>query len=200
MKALLIKDFLNIKAQGKAILLVLAVWFIISVINGSGSFFAALSVVYAILLPLTSVTADDKCGFERYAMTMPLTRTVMALSKYVFALACSLVMAAIGFAACVVIDRSAINEALATCAACFCVAVVLVSLLLPLVYKYGPDKARLVMMAVFVVGFLVFGFVLDKLDVELELNAIFIAMPVIALVLLAASAAVSVCIYKKKEF
>ena len=74
------------------------------------------------------------------------------------------------------------------------------SLLLPLVYKYGPEKARLVMMAVFVVGFLVFGFVLDKLDVELELNAIFIAMPVIALVLLAASAAVSVGIYRKKEF
>ena len=72
MKALLIKDFLNVKAQGKAILLVLAVWFIISVINGSGSFFAVLSVVYAILLPLTSVTADDKCGFERYAMTMEL--------------------------------------------------------------------------------------------------------------------------------
>ena len=67
MKALLIKDILNIKAQGKAILLVLAIWFIISVFNGSGSFFAALSVVYAILLPLTSVTADDKCGFERYA-------------------------------------------------------------------------------------------------------------------------------------
>ena len=56
------------------------------------------------------------------------------------------------------------------------------------------------MMAVFVIGFLVFGFVLDKLDVELELNAIFIAMPVIALVLLAASAAVSVGIYRKKEF
>ena len=74
------------------------------------------------------------------------------------------------------------------------------SLLLPLVYKYGPEKARLVMMAVFVVGFLVFGFVLDKLDVELELNAIFIAMPVITLVLLAASAAVSVGIYRKKEF
>lgn len=200
MKALLIKDFLNIKAQGKAILLVLAVWFIISVVNGSGSFFAALSVVYAILLPLTSVTADDKCGFERYAMTMPLTRTVMALSKYVFALACSLVMAVIGFAACVVIDRSAINEALATCAACFCVAVVLVSLLLPLVYKYGPEKARLVMMAVFVIGFLVFGFVLDRFNVELDLNTAFIAMPIAALVLLAASAAVSVGIYKKKEF
>ena len=56
------------------------------------------------------------------------------------------------------------------------------------------------MMAVFVVGFLVFGFVLGKLDVGLELNAIFIAMPVIALVLLAASAAVSVGIYKNKEF
>ena len=200
MKALLIKDFLNIKAQVKAILLVLAVWFVISVMNGSGSFFAALSVVYAILLPLTSVTADDKCCFERYAMTMPLSRTVMALSQYVFSLLCAFIMALIGFAACVIIDRSAVNEALATCAACFCVAVVLVSLLLPLVYKYGPEKARLVIMAVFVISFLVFGFVLDRFNVELDLNAAFIVMPIAALVLLTASAAVSVCIYKKKEF
>lgn len=200
MKAVLIKDFLNIKAQSKAILLVLAIWFVISVFNGSGSFFAALSVVYAILLPLTSITADDKCGFERYALTMPVTRTVMALSKYVFALSCALFMAVIGFAACIIIDSSSVNEALATCAACFCVAVVLVSLLLPLVYKFGPEKARLVMMAVFVVGFLVFGFVLDRLDVELYLDAAFVAMPVLALVLLAASAAVSVGIYKHKEF
>lgn len=200
MKAVLIKDFLNIKAQSKAILLVLAIWFVISVFNGSGSFFAALSVVYAILLPLTSITADDKCGFERYALTMPVTRTVMALSKYVFALSCALCMAVIGFAACIIIDSSSVNEALATCAACFCVAVVLVSLLLPLVYKFGPEKARLVMMAVFVVGFLVFGFVLDRLDVELYLDAAFVAMPVLALVLLAASAAVSVGIYKRKEF
>lgn len=200
MRALLIKDILNIKAQGKAILLVLAIWFIISVFNGSGSFFAALSVVYAILLPLTSVTADDKCGFERYAMTMPVTRTVMALSKYVFALACALIMAVIGFAACVIIDSSSVNEALATCASCFCVAVVLVSLLLPLVYKFGPEKARLVMMVVFIAGFLTLVFAFDKLGIEPDLELLMIALPALALVLLAVSAVISVGIYRKKEF
>lgn len=200
MRALLIKDILNIKAQGKAILLVLAIWFIISVFNGSGSFFAALSVVYAILLPLTSVTADDKCGFERYAMTMPVTRTVMALSKYVFAFACALIMAVIGFAACVIIDSSSVNEALATCASCFCVAVALVSLLLPLVYKFGPEKARLVMMVVFIAGFLILVFVFDKLGIEPDMELLIIALPSLALVLLAVSAVISVGIYRKKEF
>ncbi len=200
MKALLIKDILNIKAQGKTILLVLAVWFIISVFNGSGSFFAALSVVYAILLPLTSVTADDKCGFERYAMTMPVTRTVMALSKYVFAFACALIMSLIGFAACIIIDSSSVNEALATCASCFCVAVALVSLLLPLVYKFGPEKARLVMMVVFIAGFLILVFAFDKLGIEPNLDLLLIALPVLALVLLAVSAVISVGIYRKKEF
>ena len=200
MRALLIKDILNIKAQGKAILLVLAIWFIISVFNGSGSFFAALSVVYAILLPLTSVTADDKCGFERYAMTMPVTRTVMALSKYVFALACALIMAVIGFAACVIIDSSSVNEALATCASCFCVAVALVSLLLPLVYKFGPEKARLVMMVVFIAGFLILVFAFDKLGIEPDMELLIIALPALALVLLAVSAVISVGIYRKKEF
>ena len=59
MKALLVKDLLTLKGQAKSLLIVLAVWFIISFINGSGLFFTALSVIYGMLLPLTTLSTDE---------------------------------------------------------------------------------------------------------------------------------------------
>lgn len=200
MKALLISDILVIKAQAKSVLIVLALWLAISAYNGSGVFFSALSVVYAMMLPITCIAAFEKSHFERYALAMPLTRTGMALGHYVFALLCSLALAALGFVACVAMGGG-IMESLVTCAACFSVAVVMVSVLLPVVYKFGTEKARLTMVAIFVVFLLFFGGALKLLDIELEsLTDIFVLLPFLAAIILCVSAAISVHIVKKREF
>ena len=47
-----------------------------------------------------------------------------------------------------------------------CIGVVMVSVVLPVIYKYGTEKARLTMMAVFVLFVLVFGLLFGALDVE----------------------------------
>ena len=157
MKALLIKDFLNIKAQGKAILLVLAVWFIISVINGSGSFFAALSVVYAILLPLTSVTADDKCGFERYAMTMPVKRSQLVTVKYL--LLCLIVPLAIAAIMAVgAVFHTSLIESVIIALACGAISLFSMSFSLMCCFWLGTEKARILTVVSYMLPmFLVYG-------------------------------------------
>ena len=161
MKALLIKDFLNIKAQGKAILLVLAVWFIISVINGSGSFFAALSVVYAILLPLTSVTADDKCGFERYAMTMPVKRSQLVTVKYL--LLCLIVPLAIAATMAVgavlgAVLHTSLIESVIIALACGAISLFSMSFSLMCCFWLGTEKARILTAVSYMLPmFLVYG-------------------------------------------
>ena len=45
MKALILKDLFCLRAQAKSVLLVLAVWLVISVTTGNGQFFSALSVI-----------------------------------------------------------------------------------------------------------------------------------------------------------
>lgn len=200
MKAIFIKDCLNIKAQGKSILLVLLVWFVLCYFNGSGLFFSSLSVMYAMMLPITSMSIDEKSHFERYAMTMPVTRTSMALSKYVFGVFCSLILAVLGFAASLIIgDEPA--EALLSCAACFCVGLVFMSVLLPLIYKLGVEKARLSMMAIFVVFLIIFSFALERMGVELDnITDALMVLPLVTLAVMAVSMCISVGIYRRKEF
>ena len=180
MKAIFIKDCLNIKAQGKSILLVLLVWFVLSYFNGSGLFFSSLSVMYAMMLPITSMS--------------------IALSKYVFGVFCSLILAVLGFAASLIIGDDP-AEALLSSAACFCVGLVLMSILLPLIYKLGVEKARLSMVAIFVVFLIVFAFALERMGVELDnITDALMVLPLVTLAVMAVSMCISVGIYRRKEF
>ena len=92
-------------------------------------------------------------------------------------------------------------EALFSSAACFCVGVVMVSVLLPVIYKFGTEKARLTMVAVFVLFLIAFGVLLSVMDIDIDnVEDALVLLPVLTLAVLAVSAAVSVGIYRKKEF
>ena len=200
MKALLVKDLLTLKGQAKSLLLVLAVWFIISFINGSGLFFTALSVIYGMLLPLTTLSIDEKSRVERYMMSMPVTRAELALSRYALGILGLLALGVLGIGASLVIGDS-LEEALGASAACFCLAVLLLGVTLPLVYKFGTDKARVICIAVYMVTFLAVGFIAARFGIELDdLSGAFFLLPFLSLAVLALSAAVSLGIYKKREF
>lgn len=200
MKALLVKDLLTLKGQAKSLLLVLAVWFIISFINGSGLFFTSLSVIYGMLLPLTTLSIDEKSRVERYMMSMPVTRAELALSRYALGLLGLLALGVLGIGASLVIGDS-LEEALGASATCFCLAVLLLGVTLPLVYKFGTDKARVVCIAVYMVTFLAVSFIAARFGIELDdLSGAFFLLPFLSLAVLALSAAVSLGIYKKREF
>lgn len=200
MKALLIKDLMVLRGQAKALLAVFAVWFIISFINGSDLFFIALSVIFSILLPLTAVTADEKSGFERYAMTMPLTRFALAVSRYALGLLCCAAVTAVGVI-CAVVIGDEIGEALFAALACFSLGLILMSVALPLVYKFGAEKAQILMTIVFVAVFLLIGLAAERLGIEVDsLGGVTLLLPVFALAVLAASVLISLRIYAKREF
>ena len=200
MKALLIKDLLSLKGQAKSLLLVLAVWFVISFINGSGLFFTALSVIYGMLLPLTTLSIDEKSRVERYMMSMPVTRAELALSRYVLGVLGLLALGALGIGACLVIGDS-LEEAIGASAACFCIALLLLGLTLPIVYKFGTDKARVICIAVYMVAFLAVGFIAAHFGIEPDdLSGAFFLLPLLSVAALALSARISVKIYDRKEF
>ena len=106
MKAVLLSDLTVIKTQAKSVLLVLVVWLAITVYNKSGLFFSALSVVYAMMLPLTCIATYEKSHFDRYLFTAPISRASAAMGHYVFSMLCSLCLTAIGFIASVALGMS----------------------------------------------------------------------------------------------
>ena len=77
----------------------------------------------------------------------------------------------------------------------------LLGVTLPLVYKFGTDKARVICIAVYMVTFLAVGFIAARFGIELDdLSGAFFLLPFLSLAVLALSAAVSLGIYKKREF
>ena len=200
MKAIILSDLMVIKSQAKSVLLVLVVWLAITVYNGNGIFFSALSVVYAMMLPLTCIATYEKSRFDRYLFTAPVSRTSAAMGHYVFSIICALCLAAIGFIASVALGMDT-PEAIYSSSACFCVGIVMVSVLLPVIYKFGTEKARLTMMAIFVLFLLAFGLLFGALDVDIDsLGDALVLLPVVTLAVFAASAAISVGVYKRREF
>ena len=200
MKAVLMSDMMVIKSQAKSVLLVLVVWLGITIFNKSGLFFSALSTVYAMMLPLTCIAAYEKSHFARYLFTAPVSRASAAMGHYVFSIICAFCLSTIGFIASVALGMS-VQEAVFSCSACFCIGIVMVSVILPVIYKYGTEKARLTMMAVFVVFLLGFGLLLNALDINMDsLGDALLLLPLLTVAVFAVSAAISVGIYKRREF
>ena len=75
MKGLLLKDILNLKnQQGKILVFLIPLYFLLALQMKSSSFFAGLWVMLGATLPISSIAYDEKAKWEKYALTMPITR------------------------------------------------------------------------------------------------------------------------------
>ena len=205
MKALILKDLFCLRAQAKSVLLVLAVWLVISVTMGNGQFFSALSVIYVILLPMMSMSFDERAHWDSRALTMPVTRAQIVLGRYAAALLMGLAMLALGCAVTLVMDGA---EQLSFCLGFFFAGVLMLSVGMPLVLKLGVEKARLPMTLTFVIPFIAifptisyWGPWLEGLDYD-AVPWVLAAAAVLALAALCVyiSYRVSVNILENKEF
>lgn len=92
MKALILKDLLCLRQQAKSVGLVLLVWLVLSVAMGNGMFFCALGVIYVIMLPMMTLSYDERSKWDSRALTMPVTRAQLVLSRYATALLAGLAL------------------------------------------------------------------------------------------------------------
>ena len=203
MKAMIIKDMFCLRHQAKSVLLVLLVWLVISLTTASGLFFCALSIIYVIILPMATLSYDERAHWDSRALTMPVTRVQMVLSRYAVALLLGLGMLLLG--AVVTLFTDGVGS-LPLCLAFFMAGVFLLSLGMPLMLKLGVEKARILVALCYL---LPFGLMLlaEQLGADVEgllkgLAGAKAAATGTALVLLALclSVLISIGIYRKKEF
>ena len=86
MKGLLMKDLLNLKRQGGIILLVLAMYGLFAFSSGMSEVLGSMICVFGAMLPVTALAYDERAKWDKYALTMPVTRRQMVLSKYLLGL------------------------------------------------------------------------------------------------------------------
>ena len=174
-----------------------------------------LIILIGIMSTMTVFSLDKACGWDTYAISLPLTRKEIVEARYLFAflidigvsLACCLLMLLRGL----INGGVNIPESLHSLFQILLVTILMQLLLFPVIYKLGVEKARFVYMAVFICLSLgVLG--LSRLDdngavlagLRLDVEKIMQYGEIVAVILAAAglflSLRLSVRIYEKKEF
>ena len=113
MKGLLMKDLLNLKQTIRVWALLLALFIVIGFAQQSPVYISSMLTVMVLLLPVNALAYDENCKWDAYALTMPVTRRDLALSKYLLALVGAGAMALLS-AVCALMMGATPDEVLST--------------------------------------------------------------------------------------
>lgn len=203
MTGLLIKDLLTLKKTFYIYLLIVAFYALLGLKDGNVGMIGGYLAVLTAILPTSSLSYDERCGWPRYAAALPVSRRMMVAEKYVL----SLLLGLLGLGLCLLFiligGQAPLMENLELCLFFFLMGQLLNAVLLPLLFRFGTERGRLLIVAVFAIPVvLIFGlsqaFDLTPLLETLIGGGPFIGLPVV-LVLLILSCLLSQRIFAKQN-
>ena len=154
MKGLIIKDICNQLGQLKAFAMMLVI-FIVCFANSAEGTLIIMCAVYATVMVISNLAMDESCQWEIFALTMPVTRRQLVLAKYIVAIFYALLGIVVGTAATLITRLLGFGsgdatfwELLQISVVGIVIAAIFISLLLPVDFKYGVQKGRLVLFGV----------------------------------------------------
>jgi len=210
MMGLILKDFLCLRKVLRSMLMVAAFYVALSFTDMFDlSIMAGIIVILLAIMPANCFSFDKAAGWDVYAGTLPVSRAQQVYARYltilllialgwIFSLAVAVVGSFLGL-----IDDW--NVFLITSAAYALIALLFNAIMLPLLYKFGAERARVLFYGV-IAGLALAGFLLVKalggveaLD-SLEGSPVYVVLPFLgALLLFALSIPISLNIYQKKD-
>lgn len=213
MTGLIYKDLLTLKKQ-------LGTYLVFFIIYGgfcaAGIFDTAilggLVTLTGMIVPMSSVAADDATRWNRYAVATPAGRRGVVTGKYLFTLlmlagsfaVVSLLLVLLSLAG---VGESTLPDLILVTALCTALGLLLDAVVLPLLLKFGSERARVISMTLFVAifgGSVLLGGLLGKGRLPALPGWLTSALPGLLAILAVGGFALSYCIaqgiYAKKEF
>lgn len=205
MIGLILKDLIYMRKQAK-ILLILIVFYIVLFsqmkdTSGLISMIAMILVLLCSILVMNSFAYDELSKWDIYALSLPVTKTEIVLSKYLL----TGLFAGVGvvFSVLVALAKQLLNtEAWVGIYAAFGVAMVLSCILIPLLFQFGVQRARLFIALIFLIpsaGFFLLKNASIPLPSEQELMDFLKFSPVLLIAVVAVSIFASCKIFRNKE-
>jgi len=206
MKGLILKDLLNLKKQGKIFPLIIVFYMILSVIVDEATFFLGFVVLLCSMVPVTTLAYDEKSKWDKYALTMPVSRKDLVMSKYMLGLLCMLAGVFVTFlfhaVTALVKSQPLDSYLLLTLAVLSSMGLLFLSLNLPLIYKFGTEKGRFIYIAVAILLLMpMTGTSFESYQTMLSGRIEYLYfLPLVAFVLFFASLGLSIKIMDRKNF
>ena len=153
MTGFILKDLLTLRRYMKLIALAIAVFAAMAWYLDNAAVVSAMIAIQFAMLPVTSFSYDHLAKWELFAQTLPVSRREIVAGKYVLSLAFIALGTVIGIGLALVIgllkDEPVDPRDLALTGG-FMIAASLffLSVMIPLIYKFGVEKSRFMLLAV----------------------------------------------------
>jgi ABC-type transport system involved in multi-copper enzyme maturation permease subunit len=217
MTGLILKDFINLKKNGKIFAVLAVLYGFMAFTTSDASFFSSMFTMLIAILTLSVYSYDELAKWDVYALTMPVSREDIVRGKYIIMLLLTFLGAVIGTVITIVIKMiqqdndfvSGVQSSLIGGA----VVILFYCIAMPFITKLGVEKARFIFFAIYLIPFAIIYFVgnavkageyvipgqLITVAEKLVQNAAILG-PLVLLFALAVSYTISVGVYRKKEF
>ena len=151
MTGLMMKDLLVMRKALKSYFLIIAFYAVLAwmdILNFG--FIITFIQVMLMVLPISAFAYDDQAKWDRYAMSLPLGRSKVVGARYLFVLLLSLCTLALGLGGAAfscMFQQEDLLEMLLTLIVSAAIGLLIPALLLPVTYKWGPERARIYLYA-----------------------------------------------------
>lgn len=159
MKSLILKDIYNIMHNMRSLALLLVLFIVLMVPQGGPSAYLITSCLLCSMMVMTTFSFDNTSKWEKYALVMPITKKELVAAKFlvlllfcIFGVVSGLVL---GVAGGLLFKSFHLNSAddwlmlLMVAAAGLAIGIFFGSLVIPLLFKFGAEKARMLSIAAF---------------------------------------------------
>lgn len=209
MKGLLRKDWYIAAKNCRLQFGVIALMIVISVFIDSGMAYLFYPVLFAGILPVSVLAAEEKSGWQRYADTLPVSRGMIVTEKYIAALVAVggtvALMGLVWSARTLLTGDRDWYGLLRILAQLCCFGIVYPAVTLPPMFRFGAEKGRVVTMVIGVIAAI--GIVMLEIkaseigqpDLAGAMGWHVPALALIAAALLLASWGLAVNFYKTRE-
>lgn len=217
MKGLFIKDLRLIKNQ-RNFLITLALMFLVLIVTGvDASFFMGYVPFLLLIVTMSTITYDEQDNSMGFLMALPVSRQTYVLEKYLLSASFGVGGFAVTFVIFLITEKAegssmTPGDYLLVFMGFLVFVILFLSLMIPIQLKFGSEKGRLVLFAIFF-GIIGLVYVADKvikvnvtatalyqnllqLPLEILLTATFVLFAVFVLI----SIKISLGIMKKKEW
>lgn len=208
MKGLMIKDFLVLKSYARTLVMILALYVAIAYLSKSAETMSGILAVVCALMVNSTFAYDDAAKWNHYAFTLPVSRRQMVRARYLVAIVMCLVGVLVGtlvtLAASLAQGAAPGLDFLGFMGSMALGGLLCSSLTMPLLYKFGMEKARVIILLVGMVpamAITALGTTLTEAGAPLGglLRALMGLAPLLGLALLGLSYLISVRIFSVKE-
>lgn len=149
MSGLIVKDFLILRKTLRSYLLILAIYVAVAFAGyWSSSFVGGFMMVMVALLPMNTFAYDKQAKWDVYGLSLPVGRTKTVAARYLAVLIMFAASAALTIVLGAVMNLAGrmeeeLGEYLFACALCIVIAMLVNAMMLPFLYKFGPERARM---------------------------------------------------------